>query len=173
MHHRHDNPEHHEPHGRRRQRRGDIRVALLELLAAQPRHGYELITALEERSGGFYRPSPGSVYPTLQLLEDAGHATSTSESGRRVYTITDDGRTVLAAQGAERAAAEQHRPPRHDGPREHGALRDQAMALMDSVRQVGRHGTAAQVAAVHAILEAATRQVYAVLASPADAPTER
>ncbi|MFN8481249.1 MAG: PadR family transcriptional regulator [Kouleothrix sp.] len=58
--------------GRRRQRRGDIKSALLELLAEQPRHGYELIKELEQRYGGFYRPSPGSVYPTLQLLEDEG-----------------------------------------------------------------------------------------------------
>src|SRR5689334_21771290 len=58
--------------GRKRQRRGDIKFILLELIKEQPRHGYELIKVLEERYGGFYRPSPGTVYPTLQLLEDEG-----------------------------------------------------------------------------------------------------
>src|SRR5688500_6503147 len=75
--------------GRKRQKRGDIRVVLLQLIAEQPRHGYELIKLVEERYGGFYRPSPGVIYPTLQLLEDEGHVTSETVEGKRVYTITE------------------------------------------------------------------------------------
>lgn len=76
---------------------GDLKYVLLSLLAEKPRHGYEIIRDLEERSGGFYSPSPGTVYPTLTLLEDMGYARSTSEEGssRKVYEITDEGRRYL------------------------------------------------------------------------------
>lgn len=69
---------------------------MLTLLAEQPQHGYQLIKELENRYGGFYRPSPGSVYPTLQLLEEGGYLTSEQIEGKRVYTITDSGRQLLA-----------------------------------------------------------------------------
>jgi DNA-binding PadR family transcriptional regulator len=90
--------------GRRRRHRsrfferGDLRLVILDLLAEKPRHGYEIIRALEERSGGFYAPSPGSVYPTLQLLEDVGHVTASQQGEKRVYAITDEGRAHLAEQ---------------------------------------------------------------------------
>jgi DNA-binding PadR family transcriptional regulator len=73
-------------------------VVILELLKDQPRHGYDIIRALEERMRGRYRPSPGSVYPTLQMLEDLGYVTSTQQEGKKVYTITDEGRRYLAKQ---------------------------------------------------------------------------
>jgi DNA-binding PadR family transcriptional regulator len=78
--------------------RGDLKVVILELLRDQPRHGYDIIRALEERMGGSYRPSPGSVYPTLQMLEDLGYVTSTQQEGKKVYAITDEGRRYLADQ---------------------------------------------------------------------------
>src|SRR6266852_3133281 len=68
--------------------RGDVKFALLELLRERPMHGYEMMKALEEKSGGFYRPSPGSVYPTLQMLEDGGLVTSNEVEGKKVYSIT-------------------------------------------------------------------------------------
>src|SRR5258708_38121964 len=74
--------------GRKRQRRGDIKFILLELIKEQPRHGYDLIKVLEERYGGFYRPGPGTVYPTLQLLEDEGNVSSATVDGKRIYTTT-------------------------------------------------------------------------------------
>jgi len=84
------------PRGRRRFfERGDLKYVILDLLAEKPRHGYEVIRALEERSGGFYTPSPGSVYPTLQLLEDLGHVTATRQGDKKVYAITDAGRAFL------------------------------------------------------------------------------
>jgi DNA-binding PadR family transcriptional regulator len=78
--------------------RGDLKYVILELLKDQPRHGYDIIRALEERMRGFYRPSPGSVYPTLQMLEDLGYVTSNQEEGKKVYSITDAGRRYLVEQ---------------------------------------------------------------------------
>ena len=77
-----------------RARRGDIRSAILALLAERPMHGYEIIGELSERTEGLWRPSPGSIYPTLQLLEDEGLVTAQSEEGggKRRYSLTDDGR---------------------------------------------------------------------------------
>src|SRR5690349_8967902 len=75
-----------------RMRRGDIRTALLAVLAEGPGHGYDLMQALEDKTEGTWRPSPGSVYPTLQLLEDEGLVTSSERDGKRVFEITPDGR---------------------------------------------------------------------------------
>jgi DNA-binding PadR family transcriptional regulator len=82
----------------RRTARGDIRAAVLALVAEQPRHGYEIIQEIAERSGGAWRPSPGSVYPTLQMLEDLGYVTSSQQEGKKVYSITEEGRRYLTEQ---------------------------------------------------------------------------
>lgn len=74
---------------------GDLKMVILQLLAEKPRHGYEIIKALEERSGGVYAPSAGAVYPTLTQLEEMGHATASEDGGKKVYTITDAGRAYL------------------------------------------------------------------------------
>src|SRR5271165_6028292 len=74
---------------------GDLRLLVLALLADEPRHGYDIIKALEERSHGMYSPSPGVVYPTLTYLEEAGFATATSEGNKKTYAITPAGRTHL------------------------------------------------------------------------------
>nr|MBA3890920.1 PadR family transcriptional regulator [Gemmatimonadaceae bacterium] len=79
---------------------GDLKFVILRLLAEKPRHGYDIIKELEERSGGTYSPSPGTVYPTLVLLEDMGFARATpEESGRKIYSITDEGRAHLEEHG--------------------------------------------------------------------------
>lgn len=75
--------------------RGDLKYGLLALLEERPKHGYEMIKELEERAGGFYTPSAGAVYPTLQLMEDRGWVTSREVEGKKVYTITDAGREAL------------------------------------------------------------------------------
>lgn len=90
-------------HGRgrgrgRRTKRGNVRAALLALLAERPMHGYEMIQELEGRTGGVWRPSPGSVYPTLQLLEDEGLVTSEEQGGKRLFALTDSGREEAAQQ---------------------------------------------------------------------------
>ena len=75
---------------------GDLKYVILQLLVEKPRHGYEIIKAIEERFGGAYSPSPGTVYPTLTMLEDMGYARVTpEEGGKKVYEITDDGRKYL------------------------------------------------------------------------------
>nr|BBH93966.1 hypothetical protein KTA_21650 [Thermogemmatispora argillosa] len=81
--------------------RGDLKYVLLELLQERPMHGYEMMKVLEERAGGFYTPSPGSIYPTLQMLEDRGFITSSEVEGRKVYTITEAGRAFLAEHQRE------------------------------------------------------------------------
>lgn len=75
--------------------RGDIKFVILDLLKEKPRHGYEIIQDLEKKFHGFYSPSPGSVYPTLQLLEDEDFITSEQKSGKKVYTISQEGITYL------------------------------------------------------------------------------
>ncbi len=74
---------------------GDLKVAILQLLEVKPRHGYEIIKAIEEKSGGTYAPSAGAVYPTLTMLEEMSHATSQEQDGKKVYTITEAGRAFL------------------------------------------------------------------------------
>lgn len=78
-----------------RAERGGVRYLVLDALAERPRHGYEVIQVIEERSGGSYRPSPGVVYPTLQMLEELGHARVLEQDARKVYAITDEGRGDL------------------------------------------------------------------------------
>src|SRR5512146_541265 len=75
----------------RRARRGDVRAAALALLRERPMHGYEMIQELEERTDGVWRPSPGAVYPALQLLEDQGLVTADAEAGKRLFSLTDTG----------------------------------------------------------------------------------
>jgi len=82
--------------------RGDLPLIVLALIEISPRHGYEIIKAIEERCGGAYAPSPGAVYPTLTLLEEQDHVTSSeSASGKKLYTITDLGRAYLDENRAQ------------------------------------------------------------------------
>ena len=81
----------------RRAERGEVRYLVLEAIAEHARHGYEIIQHIEQRAGGSYRPSPGVVYPTLQMLEELGHARVVEEEGRKAYAITDAGRQELDA----------------------------------------------------------------------------
>ncbi len=92
--------------GRRggRARRGDVRTAALLLLAEEPRNGYQIMQALEERSGGAWRPSPGSVYPALQQLEDEGLISTSEQDGRKRYELTEAGRTAVAERGEDAPA---------------------------------------------------------------------
>ena len=139
--------------------RGDIKYILLALLAEQPRHGYELIKELEARYGGFWKPSPGSVYPTLQLLEEGGYLTSEQLEGKRVYTITESGRQLLASQGDRLPWMEKGNRP------------DQLIELKKAqadvgaaVMQVARSGNADKVSRVREILSRVKREIYTILA---------
>jgi DNA-binding PadR family transcriptional regulator len=86
------------PHGGRRRMfdHGELRLVVIALIAEQPRHGYEIIKAIEDRMGGAYSPSPGVIYPTLTMLEELGHATASEEGGKKQYAITDAGRAFLS-----------------------------------------------------------------------------
>jgi DNA-binding PadR family transcriptional regulator len=97
---------HHHHHGRRggRARRGESKYLLMEALRGGPKHGYEIIKSLEERSGGPYAPSPGVVYPTLQFLAEAGLVRAAQDGDRRVFHLTEEGESELAAHADEVAA---------------------------------------------------------------------
>lgn len=144
--------------GERRTRRGDIKYILLTLLAEQPQHGYELIKQLEARYGGFYRPSPGSVYPTLQLLEEGGYLTSEQIEGKRVYTITDSGRQLLA-----------DRDPidlidREDKSQQLMELKEAIADLGTAVMLVARSSNLERMSRVREMLNKVKREIYAILA---------
>src|SRR5581483_7541315 len=123
--------------GRGRKRRGDVRHALLLLLAEEPRNGYQLMQTIEERSGGRWRPSPGSVYPALAQLEDEGLIRSTDQDSGRAFEITDAGREHLAER-------EDDTPPWEagDSPRAHAfhELRSKLFALGKASIQVVQVG---------------------------------
>jgi len=87
-------------HGPRAER-GDLRYLILDAIKDQPRHGYEVMQVIEQKSGNAYRPSPGVVYPTLQMLEEMGHAEVKQERGRKVYSITEAGRKDLEEHSSE------------------------------------------------------------------------
>jgi DNA-binding PadR family transcriptional regulator len=147
--------------GGRRAKRGDVRTALLTLLSDKPMHGYDLIRELEERSGGQWRPSPGSIYPTLQLLEDEGLVTSEERDGKRVYTINDAGRAELETR-RERGGEE----PWEFGPlgEGFGQLRDSGFQLAAAAMQVARTGSEAQRKQAAEVLAEARKKLYALLA---------
>jgi len=84
-----------------RAERGEVRYLILDVLRDKARHGYEIIQAIEEKTGGAYRPSPGTVYPTLQLLEEIGHVRSREEDGKRLYQLNPEGEQELAAHRQE------------------------------------------------------------------------
>jgi DNA-binding PadR family transcriptional regulator len=145
------------PGGAGRARRGDIKFLILAVLADGPRHGYDIIAALEEKSNGRYRPSPGSVYPTLTMLEEGGFITGEQADGKRVFTITDAGRAMLATKPAGAALDD-------DGEGEGVDLRGAAMKLGAAVMQVARSGDDATKERVRTILDAARKEIYRLLA---------
>lgn len=142
-------------------RRGDVRSALLIALLDGPGHGYELIQALEAKSQGRWRPSPGSVYPSLQLLADEGLVTSTEQDGKRVFALSDAGRAAaeerVANEGYPWEAMDRGRA---DQTELRAALRDLHMAA----QQVGRTGTPATVEGATAVLTQARKDLYRLLA---------
>ncbi|WP_231591328.1 PadR family transcriptional regulator [Saccharothrix sp. ST-888] len=149
-------------HGRRggRARRGDVRASLLALLRERPMHGYEMITEIGERTGGAWRPSPGSVYPTLQLLEEEGLIRAQEDSGKRLFELTETGRAEAEA-GQESPWDEAGRGVDWEAVQEVG----QALAAVDhAVRQVMTTGTEEQRAKGLAVLAEAKKKLYLILA---------
>ncbi|NEP19172.1 MAG: PadR family transcriptional regulator [Leptolyngbya sp. SIO4C1] len=144
-----------------RRRRGDIKFILLGLIAERPQHGYELIKELENRRGGFRRLSPGSVYPTLQMLEEAGHLTSEEIDGKKVYTITESGQALLQAR---QQTDDAHVHAGVEQSPELMELRQSLTALNAAVTQLAQNGSSAQIEQAAARLNQVKREIYALLA---------
>lgn len=146
--------------GRSRARRGDVRAAALLLLAEEPRNGYQIMQELEERSEGMWRPSPGSVYPALQLLEDEGLITSQEAEGKRLFSLTDAGRAEAEQSGAQAPWDEVTEGIDPTNLK----LRDTAFQVGAAVMQVGTAGSEAQKAKALEVLVEARRRIYSILA---------
>lgn len=149
--------------GRGRARRGNVRAAVLLLLAEKPMHGYEIIQEITERSHGWWRPSPGSVYPTLQLLADEGLVTTDqdNQSGKRLYALTDSGREAAAKQDSTTPPWEQ---AADDVDPNDVALREALSTLMAAAWQLSSAGTPDLRAKAAKILVETRRQLYLLLA---------
>jgi DNA-binding PadR family transcriptional regulator len=143
-----------------RARRGDVRAAVLALLAERSMHGYEMIQELDQRTGGVWRPSAGSIYPTLQLLEDEGLIRGEESEGKRRFELTDEGReqgkagegqlpweTVTAGVDPQQIQ-----------------LRRSFHQLRAAARQVAEAGDEDQATRVRELLDETRRQIYAILA---------
>jgi DNA-binding PadR family transcriptional regulator len=147
-------------HGHGRGRRANVRAAVLALLAERPMHGYEMIQELESRTGGVWRPSPGSIYPTLQMLEDEGLIVSEESAGRKRFTLTPAGRAE--AEQASRSApwgefSDHTVSSWHD-------IRDATFGAMNALRQVMMNGTDEQRQRAVDVIAEAKRKLYAILA---------
>ncbi len=145
----------------RRAGRGDIRAAILTLLAEEPMHGYQIIQVISERSGGNWTPSPGSVYPTLQQLEDEGLIEpAASESGRRVFALTEAGKE---AQTADTTPAPWEEAV-DEADNDLVELRNLVHQVLAATRQVAQAGTQAQVKGAQDVLRTARKGIYKLLA---------
>jgi DNA-binding PadR family transcriptional regulator len=145
-----------------RMNKGDVRSAVLSLLLEQPMHGYQIIREIEDRSGGSWKPSPGSVYPTLQLLTDEGLVQAEESNGRKTYSLTAEGRAAAGDETTERTA-----PWESAGSRDGGrmtALPKAGVELAQAAAQVARTGDKEQVAQAVEILDEARRKLYSILA---------
>lgn len=143
------------PHGGGRMRRGMTRALLLAGLVDGPAHGYELMDRLEEKTGGRWRPSPGSVYPTLTALEEEGLITGRDEDGKRVFELTEAGRDEADTGLFDRV------PGPSEGQRD---LFNEIRSLMSAAKQVGSVGTPEQVTEATAAVKAARQALYRLLA---------
>ncbi|TDC74928.1 PadR family transcriptional regulator [Actinomadura sp. 7K507] len=148
----------------RRTRRGNVRAALLALLAERAMHGYEMIQELDGRTGGVWRPSPGSVYPTLQMLEDEGLVSSEEQGGKRLFSLTGSGREAASAQTTapwdEVTAAAGENVLRG---------REAIGQLMGALQQVMAVGSETQKARALDVVNDARRRLYGILADDPEA----
>jgi DNA-binding PadR family transcriptional regulator len=145
-----------------RRPRGDVRLAILALLREEPRHGYQIIQEISERSGGSWKPSPGSVYPTVAQLADEGLVHTEKESGRTVVHLTEAGRTWTDEHAAELDAVwSQVEAGADDG---FAGLRTAGRGLAGAVAQIAQVGTSDQVRQATGVLDEARRRLYLLLA---------
>jgi DNA-binding PadR family transcriptional regulator len=147
--------------GGMRARRGDVRTAVLRLLAEEPMHGYQIIQELASRSGGSWSPSAGSVYPTLQQLADEGLVVAEETAGKKVFTLTEAGTAAVAETADQPAPWEETAGVDMTGA---SGLRDAASKLVPAIMQIGKSGSAEQIASAIEILTDARKKLYAMLA---------
>ncbi|MFD7995916.1 PadR family transcriptional regulator [Streptomyces mexicanus] len=145
---------------RGRARRGDVRASILALLKDRPMHGYEMIQEIAERSGGAWKPSPGSVYPTLQLLEDEGLIASASEGGKKLFSLTEAGRAA-ADEGPQAPWEEASRGIDWEAL---GEIRQAGFGLMEAFGQVWKTGSKEQREKALTVLNDARKKLYLILA---------
>ncbi|MGW5867596.1 PadR family transcriptional regulator [Streptomyces sp. NPDC055239] len=145
---------------RGRARRGDVRASILALLKDRPMHGYEMIQEIAERSGGAWKPSPGSVYPTLQLLEDEGLISSASEGGKKLFSLTEAGATA-ADEGPDAPWEEAGRGVDWDTLNE---IRQAGFGLMEAFGQVWKTGSKEQREKAVTVINDARKKLYLILA---------
>jgi DNA-binding PadR family transcriptional regulator len=145
-------------------RRGNVRAVILALLVERPMHGYEMIQEVEARTDGLWRPSAGSIYPTLQLLEEEGLVTGEESEGKRRFSLTTAGRAE--ADGLDRPPWEE---VTDQGEGHASGLRDSALQLGAAIIQVVRTGSEDQIAKTREILNDARRRVYTVLGEDGEA----
>ena len=151
--------------GRRRGNRGDVRAAILALLAERPMHGYEMLEELSHRTRELWRPSPGSLYPALQLLEEQGLVRSAAEHGRRRFELTAEGRALQARTAAGAAPWETIISAADGGTL---TLRSALRGVELAVSQVAEAGTPEHKARAEAMLTELRKQLYLLLAGPPD-----
>lgn len=146
--------------GRPKVSRGDVRSAILHLLAEEPMHGYQIMSELSERTDGMWRPSPGSIYPTLNQLEDEDLVRAEKRDGKKTYSLTEQGRAEVEAD-EDGAPWERVSSPYPKGVM---SLRDAGFQLGAAVMQVARTGSEDQAERAREILESARRRIYEILA---------
>src|SRR5262250_3707259 len=142
--------------------RGDVRAAILALLREGPRNGYQIMSEIEERSDGAWRPSPGAVYPALQQLADEGLIEAEESGGRRTFRLTDEGRRYVEENPEKARAAWESMAQDEPGPVP--GLFVQAARLGGSIVQMAHAGTPEQVHAAEQLLEQTRRKMYQILA---------
>ena len=152
-------------------RRGDVRTGILAVLADGSRNGYQIIQEISERTGGAWKPSPGSVYPTLQQLEDEGLVTADRPEGRRTFELTEDGRAYVHDHADDLAEVwESMADSQDDG---HQDMRAMIGQVMGAAAQVAFAGSPEQRDAARQVLVDARRRLYQILADGQDEEDER
>ncbi len=147
--------------GRGRAQRGDIRAATLILLAEEPMYGYQIMQAIAERTGAAWRPSPGAIYPTIAQLEDEGLVAITKEGGRKLATLTEEGRTHIADSATTKADPFSAMSSDGCGRRD---LRSALEDVQTATRIVAKSGYESQIAEAHQILAQARKSIFLLLA---------
>ena len=142
--------------------KGEVRTAVLVLLAEQPMHGYQIIREIEERTEGSWKPSAGSVYPTLQLLADEGLVSAEECNGRKTYSLTESGRDEAASLSGSAPWEASAEGQGHAS--KFAALPKAGVELAQAAAQVNRTGTPEQIQQAVAVIDEARRRLYAILA---------